>query len=672
MWRVIRWLIPLAFITFGLLWPLVFQGGSQASAVDDPVVFSNYKADFVVNRDGQLDAVETITAEFPSGRHGIFRYWDVANQNSPRVRQKPEITSILLDGRPASYQMLWEDGERLRVAKIGDPDQYLSYGTHVFEIRYSIAGVLDPGTTGADKTFASGMGAPATSPSVFFWNVIAPSWNNEIDNAEISVTLPGDVGRAQCSVGYGVGRVCGDLTVEGSTVTFSAASLAPRTPVTVRAGVDVPTPPRISLPWPYTWDRILGQSVTGVVWIAGLTAAFGLGAFLWYRTTVEPSPGFPLQYAPPPGLGPVQTEYIRTKTVPKNGLTATLFYLAERRLIELQQVNEKQWNIRGIGEPGAWADADPVSIAVGSALKVMKPGTEFEAKHTVTSGQKLNKAKTDMAEAVKKWAYDNGLMVKRKRELWVRTANAVAFLLMLCGFFRWGFPTTMCALPFAAFFLLSIRSWADGVGTRRTETGRELWSRAGGFHRMLATDSAETRFDFGARKDLYTAYVCRSRWLPVPRRCGRRSMRRRWGRPRRNRIGTTRRRPPDGDMSAAPAGRVSTASSRRCRRRSAPTPHRSRRTPRAVAAVSSVAVVAAAVAEEEADHGEIPADHRLGTRGAGADRFRDGLQQDPRRRRSCRRGSVRHRCGADASRVVDPQPRAHRADVRRTREGHPR
>ena len=31
-----------------------------------------------------------------------------------------------------------------------------------------------------------------------------------------------------------------------------------------------------------------------------------------------------------------------------------------------------------------------------------------------------------MAAAVKKWAFDNGLMVKRSKELWVRTANAVA------------------------------------------------------------------------------------------------------------------------------------------------------------------------------------------------------------------------------------------------------
>ena len=92
----------------------------------------------------------------------------------------------------------------------------------------------------------------------------------------------------------------------------------------------MPTPPRDSLPWSYEWDRVLGRSVTGAAWVLGLSVVAGLVAFLWYRTTVEPTPGFPVQYAPPPGLGPVQTEYIRTESVPKNGLTATLFYLAER------------------------------------------------------------------------------------------------------------------------------------------------------------------------------------------------------------------------------------------------------------------------------------------------------------------------------------------------------
>lgn len=155
--RLAKWLIPVLVIGFGLLWPIVFQSGAQSSDssdVYDPVVITDYDVDIVVDSAGDMRAVETITTQFPIGRHGIFRYWDVANQNNPKVRQSPEITSVRLDGKPARYQMLWEDGERFRVAKIGDPDRFLKYGTHVFEISYTIPGVLDPGDTGSGKQFA--------------------------------------------------------------------------------------------------------------------------------------------------------------------------------------------------------------------------------------------------------------------------------------------------------------------------------------------------------------------------------------------------------------------------------------------------------------------------------------------------------------------------------------
>ena len=122
------------------------------------------------------------------------------------------------------------------MAKIGDPDRTLSYGAHVFEIRYTIPGVLDPGTTGAGKQFAATTGDPTAAPTVFFWNVIAPSWNNHIRAVDVSVELPANVTGAQCSVGSGVGVICDDLTIRGNRVELSAANLAPRTPVTVRAG----------------------------------------------------------------------------------------------------------------------------------------------------------------------------------------------------------------------------------------------------------------------------------------------------------------------------------------------------------------------------------------------------------------------------------------------------
>lgn len=120
----------------------------------------------------------------------------------------------------------------------------------------------------------SGFGWPR---SVFYWNVIAPEWNDRIERAEISVTLPGAVPRAQCSVGYGISAPCRDLTISGDTVRLSASgdtvrlsaqNPAPRTPVTVRAGVDVATPPRAELPWTYKWERALGQSVSGALWVA--------------------------------------------------------------------------------------------------------------------------------------------------------------------------------------------------------------------------------------------------------------------------------------------------------------------------------------------------------------------------------------------------------------------
>ena len=343
--RRLGWLIPLLLAVVGLLWPLVITAHPRAgAAVADPVEFSSYRADFNVAADGMMQASETITAEFPGGRHGIFRYFDVANANDAHVRQVPEIDEITMDGRPAPYTVFWQDADRFRVAKIGDPGSYVGAGTHVYRIRYRIPGVLDPGTAGRDRQFASTVGAPG-GPSAFFWNVIAPGWSNVIRDAEITVRLPGPVPGAQCSVGMGEGSPCPGLAVDGDTIAIRAPNLDPRTPVTVRAGVDVATPPRAGLPWSVRGDPVLGRSLPTTLWLLGLTLASGLGAVLLWRSTVEPAPGFPLQYAPPPGLGPVQCEYIRTEKVPDHGVTATLFSLADRGLVTLNEVGPKKWAV---------------------------------------------------------------------------------------------------------------------------------------------------------------------------------------------------------------------------------------------------------------------------------------------------------------------------------------
>ncbi|MCB1289751.1 MAG: DUF2207 domain-containing protein, partial [Mycobacterium sp.] len=124
--RRVGLIFPVLLILIGLLWPAVFTGSSQGSAVSDPVVITNLRADYTVDSDGLMQATETITTEFPRWRHGIFRFFDVGNPNESHVRQVPEVAEITLDGKPVPYTLLWQRADRFLVAKIGDPDSYLS------------------------------------------------------------------------------------------------------------------------------------------------------------------------------------------------------------------------------------------------------------------------------------------------------------------------------------------------------------------------------------------------------------------------------------------------------------------------------------------------------------------------------------------------------------------
>ena len=92
--------------------------------------------------------------------------------------------------------------------------------------------------------------------------------------------------------------------------------------------------------------------------------------------------------------------------------------------------------------------------------------------------------------------------------------GGVGGLLVLAGFagvvvltFWRPFNMSMMALPLAAFAAGAISLLQPGSATKRTPAGRELWSRVGGFKRVLSTPSSKDRFDFSGREELYTAYL---------------------------------------------------------------------------------------------------------------------------------------------------------------------
>ncbi len=500
-----------------LLWPTVAYVVPQpGSTSPDPVTITDYKADFRVEADGRLIAVETLTASFPPARHGIFRFWEVTPPWDSHTRLIPKNIKVTLDGQPEDVALLWERGRKYRVAKIGSADRFVGMGEHVYQISYTVDGALAPTSAGAAQG-ESGSWASDSHRSVFYWDVIAGGWQMQIDQSEVRITLPVKSDKVQCTYGFdsrGVCKVTGGGT-DGIRVTTGL--LGPRTPVTVRIAQDIPTPDQVKLPWPPLYDGVLGHSLPLAAIIA-LLALLGLAVGrLWEWRTRENPPGYPVSYEPPRGLGPVQSYYVMNERVPPNALIATLLYQAERGLTKLTQADDGNWVIEGKG--GDWDAVDVVTREVGQSLGVIQQGGVFHANGSVSAGQTLSSVGTTVGTSVKRWAQQDGLLAghgsERTGRVLVLLAGVLAAVLV---FFRPG-GLTLWAMPFAAFAIGGIGMLRQGVGTRRTAAGRDQWSRAGGFYRLLSTTSAQDRFDFSAHKELYTAYIpfavvfdCADKW----------------------------------------------------------------------------------------------------------------------------------------------------------------
>ncbi len=492
----------------GLLWPLA---GSlipaTTGAADDPVVITTLRSAFTVSADGHMAVTEQITADFPSGRRGIFRYWDVADPSDPSARHVPTIREITVDGAEAPFETSWEDG-RILVARIGDPDVYLSPGEHTYTIAYAIDGVISDPAAGAAGTFASTEGQVASDPgSVLYWNVVAQGWEMAIRRARIAISLPSPSGQVQCSAGSATGPgPCGIAGAGTRDLVLTAEDLPPRTGMTVRATMSPPEPDRPGVPWSVRWDPILGRSVGALIAVLALAAAALVAGIAWGRSGREESPGFPVQYAPPEGLGPVQTTYMATESHGPAPLVATILYLADRGFVSLENPAVDSWRIIGRAQDAQWGVLDPGAQAVGDALGIRSPGASFAADGSIGAGKTLGEAQKALPAAVDRWASSAGLVHVAPNEYLGRVAWVVAVLLAALGFTGLGWPT-MWGLPFAAFAIGGVTLLATGIGRRRTAAGRVVWSKAGGFQRLLSTPSAEDRFDFAARTDLFIAYV---------------------------------------------------------------------------------------------------------------------------------------------------------------------
>ncbi len=502
--------VLIALSCLGLFWPLAQEtaasrSGSTGAPVDWQSEITDYAASYRVATDGHVAATEVLTVRLGANRHGIFRFFPVADPTDPHARMVPTIDGITMDGRavPVSYE--WRDSRRIYVARIGDPNTTVSSGLHTYALSYTVdGGLVRPSTAPGHFTNHAGTNS-ATPTASFYYNVVG-FWTMNIDAAHISIELPGPSGLTQCAADATGATPCEISGAGTNHVTVTTAGLPAQNPVTVRIDLQVPLPHRETLPWTVRFDKTFSRSLPTAGVAALLSVLAALGGYLWDRRSREAPPGTPVLYVPPEGLGPVQTAYIVNENVGDHALVATLLYMAERKLVRLERARPARWTLTGLGTPEQWAAVDPVTRAVGDALGVSTAGATLRVTGSQAAGEKLSEAKGRLVSSCRSWARTQGLVVTAAAEWAGRVLVIVGMVLAVvgfAGFFTW----TMWGLPFAAFAIGGIGLLAGGVGTRRTPSGRRLWSRAAGFERLLATPSAEDRFDYAAHRELFIAYI---------------------------------------------------------------------------------------------------------------------------------------------------------------------
>jgi hypothetical protein len=464
---------------------------TSGSSGPDPTTITDLKADYTVSAGGELRAVETFTAEFSEARHGIFRLFDTRFQGHPKDRLIVKDVQVTRDGKAEHFSMETQKRGRFQSVKIGDANSVL-FGEHVYRISYRIAGVLTRGTS---------------TPTQFYWNLIGSGWTMSINAAEITVHLPAVAQSLLCAQGAGASAGTCTASGEGSdTVEVHAGPLAPNTPVTIKAGLDVPTPKADTLPWPSTLDPILGRHPVLLLIVLALAALLGLlGAMLSFSTR-EKTPAYPLMYAPPEGIGPAQAAYLLTEKIDDKAFVATMMYAAEQKAVTLAQDGDT-WTIAGTADADAWKKVDEVTQEAGQRLGVVNGSTFAASPGSVAAGQQLKGALSSFHSDTRGWARVGGFM-----EPSGLGGGGFVVLILSAGLSVWlgafnPLHMSILALVPGLFGIAALGVGASGAGTRRTASGRELWSRIGGFRRILSTPSAQDRFDFSGRKDLYTAYL---------------------------------------------------------------------------------------------------------------------------------------------------------------------
>ena len=453
--------------------------------VNDTATITNYEASLVLSKNGDLSTQEVITTDLPPNKRGIFRIFDTADPRRSGVEHPVTIESISRDGVQEPYTIV-DGATGTMTARIGDAEVTLPPGEYTYQIDSSTTGALEPGKTGE---------------TLWWWDVVGQGWQMPMQAVSISAELPTKPDKAECV--QGKDTPC-TASIEGTSLRIQTGPLEPFTAVTVRVSF-----PSNALPPPPSGSDD-ASPVAPIILLSLLTGLLAAGlAFFFIYLTRETEPGFPVLFEPPEGIFPALGVRILNEKHSYEAVQATLFDLAARGLLELTG-DDDTWIVTLIGDP-ALLPQWPAETAMLRALGLKSQGDSFDTSKAETAGKLIFEARKVMQSGV-----DTASKPYLTRSRPGRIGSYLGWMaffgsLYLIGRYLFGNDQSahwplLSALGVFAFIALGMMFDA-GVRTKRTEVGRDVWSRVGGFDRFLSTESSESRFEAAEHLDWYPRYL---------------------------------------------------------------------------------------------------------------------------------------------------------------------
>lgn len=197
-----KYLIIISLALFGFI-PQSITHASGGFIID------SFNSNLTIQSDGKLAVKETITVDYSSSLHGIYRDIPVTYQNKDGSSHYTSVNVLsVTDGSNLVNFELINNDNNLRI-KIGDANKLVS-GRKVYVINYLVTGVI---SSYADY-------------DELYWNVTGNAWEVMINSVSASVSIPsGNILQATCYEGFENSTDKCSSTLKTNQANFNSTSL---------------------------------------------------------------------------------------------------------------------------------------------------------------------------------------------------------------------------------------------------------------------------------------------------------------------------------------------------------------------------------------------------------------------------------------------------------------